>query len=186
VTGDVREYFGAVWSFIGHHMEEPMNTLSITLTGISIVAAVSVVGAQSGKNMDHAPMGETMKTTYTGCVETVNHGAAFVLTHIADDHMGMMRSDMAMPEPMKMNDDAMMKQAGPSDMHETGMHPMAPTAMLLAGSPNVRKHVGQKVEVTGSLSKAPENRMPQDLETLNVSSLKVVAKTCVQNAGGGN
>ena len=165
-----------------------MNRLSSTLTGISIVAAVSVASAQSGKNMKQAPMGDTMKTTYTGCVETVNHGASYVLTHIADDHMAMMHVDMAMHEGATMNkkDDAMMKKDESKDMSEPGMQSMAPAAVLLTGTLNVRKHVGQQVEVAGSLSKASGSSMPQNLDTLNVSSLKVVAKTCLQNAGGGN
>ena len=158
-----------------------MNALSTMLTGISIVAAVSVAGAQSDKKMDHAAMNDTMRSTYTGCLETVNHGASYILTHIADDHMAMMHGEMAMPmheDSKNMKDDGMMKEAEPNGMNEAGMHVMAPSALVLKGTGNLRKYTGQQVKVTGSLSKASANSMPADLDTLNVSSLKVVAKAC--------
>jgi hypothetical protein len=55
---------------------------------------------------------------------------------------------------------------------------MAPRALVLNGSADVKKHVGQKVTVAGSRSAGSPNTLRTDLETLNVSSLKVVAKSC--------
>ena len=40
---------------------------------IAIVVASAAVGAQSGKEMDKSMMGDKAPTTYTGCVESVNH-----------------------------------------------------------------------------------------------------------------
>jgi hypothetical protein len=118
-----------------------------------VVAAVSSAAAvQSGKEMGmgKSAMGDTMTTKYTGCVEAVNHGGSFLLTHIGDDHMG------------SMHDDGMGKKG----------------AVALVGKPDLKKHVGQKVSVTGSLSKESMNSARTDVETLTVSALKVVAKSC--------
>ena len=156
-----------------------MKTLSNTLIGI--VAAASVASAQSHKQMDHAAMSD-MTTTYVGCVETVNHGASYVLTHVSDEAMaahGDMAKDGAMmkmkDDAPKMKDDAMMKKDEPMMKSED----MAPAALRLTGI-DMRKHVGQRLRVTGVVSKASGSGMPGDFDTLKASAVKVVAKSCSQ------
>lgn len=138
---------------------------------VVVVAVSSEAGAQSGKNMSKPAMGDTMTTTYTGCLEAVNHGGAFMLTHVADDRMA------ATDDGMTMKKDSAMEKNEPA-MDDTNMHRMTPGAMVLTGSSNLRKHVGQKVSVTGSLSNGPADTMRNDLGTLTVSALKIVAKSC--------
>ena len=162
-----------------------MKTLSNTLIGI--VAAASVASAQSHKQMDHA-MGD-MTTTYVGCVETVNHGASYVLTHVSDEAMaahGDMAKDGAMmkmkDDAPKMKDDAMMKKDEPMMKSEDAAMnhaSMAPAALRLTGI-DMRKHVGQRLRVTGVVSKASGSGMPGDFDTLKASAVKVVAKSCSQ------
>jgi hypothetical protein len=84
---------------------------------VVVAAASSTAAAQSGKEMGmgKSAMSEMMTTNYTGCVEAVNHGGSFLLTHIGDA--------------------------------------MTPGAVVLAGKSDLKKHVGQRVSVTGSLSK---------------------------------
>jgi len=124
-------------------------------TAIVVIAVGTAASAQSGKDMGAPMQGDKMTTTYTGCVEVVNHGGAFLLTHVGDDHEKGMKNDMAMP----------------SDH-------MMPSTVALTGSSDLKKHVGQKVTVTGSLSTGSMGTMRDDLHTLTVSSLKVVAKSC--------
>lgn len=134
------------------------------MLGIAIiVAAVSAsVAAQMGQAIDKPAMGDKTNTTYTGCLEAVNHGGAFLLTHIGED------KDMKDMGKMKdMKDDGAMQ----------GDH-MMPSSVALAGSSDLKKHVGEKVTVTGSVSAGSMGTMRNDLDTLKVSSLKVVAKSC--------
>ena len=66
-------------------------------------------------------------TCHTGCIESVNHGGSFLLTHVADDHQTMMAHDgMKKESGMEKNAEA----AGPSDMHEDRT---MPTPFALAG-----------------------------------------------------
>jgi hypothetical protein len=55
---------------------------------------------------------------------------------------------------------------------------MMPTAVFLAGRSDLKKHVGQKVTVTGSLAHDMSETMPNNKVTLAIASLKVVAKSC--------
>jgi len=50
--------------------------------------------------------------------------------------------------------------------------------VALTGRSDLSKHVGQKVTVTGSVSHGMSETMPNDRDTLAVTSLKVVAKSC--------
>ena len=115
------------------------------MSSAAIVVAVSApVLAQAGKDMDKPAMSDSMmKATYTGCVELVNHGGMFLLTHVVDGHQMM-----------------------------------TPGALVLTGPANLKKHVGRKVTVMGSLSKGATGTLRSDLDTLTVGSLKVVAKAC--------
>ena len=143
-------------------------------TAIVIVAASVAVAAQSASDMGKPMKNDKMSKTYTGCVESVNHGSSFLLTHLADDHqamkhdMAMMKDDMTMKKDMGGKD----QTGGASDM--SGDH-MMPSALMLTGLSDAKKHVGQKVTVMGSVSMGS---MRDDLDTLTVSSLKVVAKSC--------
>jgi hypothetical protein len=119
-----------------------------------------------------------MPMTYTGCVESINHGAAFALTHLSDEHMmGNHGAAMKNDDTMKMKDEAMKGSA------EGGgsMDVMTPSALLLTGRFNMRKHTGQEIRVTGVVSKA-DQAMPRELDSLSVSSFKVVAKSCTLEA----
>jgi len=151
-----------------HHLleqgERPMKWMWSTAFVISVSAAAS---AQSGKPMKDSAMADKMATTYTGCVEVINHGGSYLLTHIAGQPM--MPHDDMMKTPKK--DDA----GASSEMH--GDHMMA-SAVALTGRSDLSKHVGQKVTVTGSVSHGMSETMPNDRDTLAVTSLKVVAKSC--------
>jgi len=114
-----------------------------------------------------------MATTYTGCVESVNHGGTYVLTHLADDHQMGMGHDATMKKDSPMMKD---ESAASGDIH--GAH-MMPSSLVLTGPSDLKKHVGQKVTVSGSVSKGSmDGEMKNELETLTVGSLKVVGKAC--------
>jgi len=139
-----------------------------------VVAAVSAaVSAQSGKDMSEHKMGDKMNMTYTGCVEAVNHGGSFLLTHVADDHQAMMRHD-----GMMKSESGTAKKDEPRASDEMHDDHMMPNAVALTGRSDLKSHVGQKVTVTGSLSHGMSETMPNDRDTLSVASLKVVAKSC--------
>ena len=114
-----------------------------------------------------------MKATYVGCVESVNHGARFILTQVTADAMkaAMKKHDSKM-EDMKPND---MKH-GEMKSGEKGADMMVPATFdLKAGSVDLRKHVGKKVSVTGSRVESDSADMTP---TFAITSLKVVAKSC--------
>jgi hypothetical protein len=140
---------------------------------IVIVAASAAVRAQSGKEMDKPMMGDKMAMTYTGCVESVNHGGSYVLTHLTEGHqMGIGHS----AEMKKDSGTAMKDGPAPSDMH--GDH-MTPSSLLLARAPDLKKHVGHTITVTGLLSNgSKDDGMKDELDTLTVRSLKVIGKAC--------
>jgi hypothetical protein len=124
---------------------------------------------------------ETMSTTYTGCVESVNHGAAFLLTNadggsaksVHGDKTKKRHDDMAMK-----SDAAKMTQHEQTTVADEKMDAMSSRSFALAGSTGIGKHVGQKVSVTGSLSEGSMGTMRQDLSTLTIKTLKVIAKSC--------
>jgi len=140
---------------------------------IAIVVAAAAVGAQSGKEMDKSMMGDKAPTSYTGCVESVNHGGSYLLTHPTEDHhLGMGHDDTMKKDPAL----AMKDESASSGMH--GDH-MMPSSLVLAGHSGLKKHVGQRVTVTGSVSKGSmDGDMKDELGTLTVGSLKVVGKAC--------
>jgi hypothetical protein len=142
-------------------------------TAIVIVAVSAAVGAQSAKEMDKPMMDDKTSMTYTGCIESVNHGGTFLLTHVVDDHQMTMGHDaMVQKDSGSAKED---ESAASSDMH--GDH-MMPSGLVLTGPSDLKKHVGQKVTVTGSVSKGSMGGTRNDLDTLTVASLKVVAKAC--------
>ena len=112
----------------------------------------------------------------------MNHGGSFLLTHVGEDHQS---GPSVKRTPTMMNHDAMMKTdsemakkdepAASNEMH--GIY-MMPSAVVLTGQSDLKKHVGQKVAVTGSLSHGMSETMSNNRDTLAVASLKVVAKSC--------
>ena len=153
------------------------------------VVAMSVTAAVGSANATHQPSkGGTMSVTYTGCVETVNHGAAFLLTKVDSgstdsmhaaktmehhDDMAMKHDDMAMK-----SDAAKPMQQEHTAMADEKMDAMPSKSFALAGSTNLSRLVGKKVSVTGSLSDGSMGTMRQVVSTLTVKTLKVVAKSC--------
>src|SRR5574342_114372 len=67
--------------------EERDMTNWILSTAIVAMSVTAAVGAQSAAGMGKPAKGDTMSMTYTGCVESVNHGGTFLLTRV--DHAGM-------------------------------------------------------------------------------------------------
>jgi len=122
---------------------------------VVVVMVSAAAAAQSTRDMGAPMMADKMSTTYTGCVEAVNHGGTFMLTRIGDGQ------SMAMDQGATM---------GKMDGKARGV--------VLSGSTHLKKHVGQKVTVTGWLSTGAKDTMRDDLDTLTISSLKVVAKSC--------
>lgn len=142
-------------------------------TALVVLAVSAAVSAQSGKATTEPKMGDTMNLTYTGCLEAVNHGGSFLLTHVGDDHQTMMHHD-----GMMKTDSEMAKKDEPRASNEMRGDHMMSSAVVLTGRSDLRKHVGQKVTVTGSLSHGMSEAMPNDRATLAVASLKIVAKSC--------
>ena len=158
-----------------------MRTNWVLTTAVMAMSVTAAVGAQSAKAMHQPSKGDATSVTYTGCVESVNHGAAFLLTKLDSGGAESMHGD----KTMKHHDDMAMK----SDAAKTMQHEQAPMAdekmdamsaksFALAGSTNLSKHIGQKVSVTGSLSDGSMGTMRQDLSTLTIKTLKVIAKSC--------
>jgi len=136
--------------------------LAAAVAGISATAAVA---AQSTTDMHQPSKGGTMSMMYTGCVQSVNHGAAFLLTNVESGKVESMHGDKPMQhEQMAMADEK--------------MDGMSSKSFVLAGSTNLGKHVGQKVSVTGSLSDGSMGTTLKDLSTLTIKSMKVIAKSC--------
>ena len=130
-----------------------MRTNWILSTAVVAVSLTAVVGAQSTAAMGKPSPGGAMRMTYTGCVESVNHGAAFLLTGVE-------------------------RRGAETPMANGKMDTMPSTSFALAGSANLSKHVGQKVSVTGSLSDGSTGTMRPDVSTVTVKTLKVIAKSC--------
>ena len=150
-----------------------MRTKRVLTTAVVAMSVTAAVGAQSATAMHQPSKGDAMSTTYTGCVESVNHGAAFLLTKIDSEGAESMHGD----KTMKHHDDMTMKHEQ-TPMPDQKMDAMPSKAFALVGSRDLRKHVGQKVSVTGSLSDGSMGTMRQDVSTLTIKALKVVAKSC--------
>ena len=158
----------------------------ILATAVIAMSATAAVGAQSAKGMAKPSKGDAMSATYTGCVESVNHGGAFLLTKAAAAESMHGDMDMTHHKGMAMKHDTAMQGDAANTMKHEQAAPMADekTAAMasksfnLAGSANLRKHVGQKVSVTGSVSEGPMGTMHEDVPTLTIKTLKVIAKSC--------
>lgn len=150
-------------------------------TALVVVAVSAALNAQSKgmtepkmadqKMTDHK-MADGMSMTYTGCVEAQNGGMSFLLTHVGGDQ-AMMHHDAMMKSGSEM---AEKDGSGASnDMHGDRM---MPSTFVLAGRTDLKKHVGQKVTVGGTVSHGMADAMPNGPATLTVTSLKVAAKSC--------
>ena len=165
-----------------------MRTKLVLTTAVVALSVTAAVGAQSETSMHQPSKGDAMGRTYTGCVESVNHGAAFLLTKIDSGGAESMHGDKTMKHhddvAMKHDDMATKSGAGTTMQHEQRrmadekMDAMPLKSFALAGSTDLNKHVGQKVSVTGSLSDGSTGTMRQDVSTLTVKTLKVIAKSC--------
>jgi hypothetical protein len=142
------------------------------------MSATAAIAAQSAPAMSKAAKRETMRTTYTGCVESVNPGGAFVLTNANRVGAASMHRDMAMKHQETMADAARTMPHEPAQMAEDGLDGTASQSFALAGSVNFSKHVGHKVSVTGSLSAVSTEAIPQGKPTFTVKALKVIGKSC--------
>src|SRR6516225_2530768 len=95
-------------------------------TALVVVAVSATVSAQSGNGMNEPKMGDKMNMSYTGCVEVVNHGGSFLLTHVADDHQTMMPRDGVMK-----SESGMTKKDEPGASNEMHDDHMMPSAVVL-------------------------------------------------------
>ena len=145
-----------------------MRTNWILSTAALVMCVTAAAATQSATPMGKPAMGkgDSLSVTYTGCLESVNHGASFLLTKARGTDS--MHDDMA----MKHDSDAAMKGEAAEKMDA-----MATKSFALAGS-DLAKHVGHKVSVTGSLADDSMGTMRQDVPTLTVKTLKMVAKSC--------
>src|SRR5512135_1488259 len=118
-----RGIFGTV-STLGHQAgafslleeRERMRTNWVLTTAVMAMSVTAAVGAQSAKAMHRPSKGDAMSVAYTGCVESVNHGGAFLLTKI--DRVDSIHDD----KTMKHHDDMAMK----SDAARTMQHEQPP------------------------------------------------------------
>lgn len=132
-----------------------------------VVAVSAAVSAHPGQAMNTPMMGDDMKMTYTGCIVAVNHGGSFLLTDVSDDH-----------DTMTHHDREMKNESETAEKHEMDGDHMTSRAFVLTGRSDLKKHAGQRVTVTGSLSNRTSETTTNDRGTLAVASLKVVAKSC--------
>lgn len=149
-------------------------------TAIVVMSVTAPVSAQSAKAVGTPSKLDTMNITYTGCVQSVNHGGAFLLTNVDDMGAKSMHGDATKKQ---LDDRAMKGEAAKAMQHEQTpmaeqkMDAMPSKSFALAGA-DLSKHVGQKVSITGSLSDGSMGTMRQDVSTLTVKTLKVIAKSC--------
>jgi hypothetical protein len=166
-----------------------MRTKWVLTAAVVAMSVTAAVGAQSAPAMHQPSKGDAMmSTTYTGCVESVNHGAAFLLTKIEGGGAESMHGDQTMKhhDDMAKKHDDMATKSGTATTMQREQTPMADQKMdampsksfALAGSRDLGKHIGQKVSVTGSLSEGSMGTMRQDVSTLTIKTLKVIAKSC--------
>lgn len=164
-----------------------------SMSGVAIlVAAVCsvAVAAQSGETKvkgDTMSQMEMKNTTYTGCIEAGSSSDRFTLTHLSGD--GLRGKEMK-PAAMKngsMAKDQMAKDTMAKDTmaNERMDHDvMTPTTLRLASSSiDLRKYLGHKVSVTGSLAHEKvdamgKGTMSKATSTFTVTSVKMVAASC--------
>jgi hypothetical protein len=137
-----------------------------------ILAMSAAAGAQSAKGMDKPMKGEMADVTYTGCIEA-GSGGGLVLTHVATGKpMAMKGHDM----PMKGDGTAMKSTEMPAKSMNDD-HMMAKSVSLV-GSPELAKHVGQRVSIKGSPAHDNMEGMHDGQPAVSVASFKVLSKSC--------
>lgn len=152
-----------------------------SMTGVAIVVAAvwSVsVAAQSGATMAKGDTMQMKDTTYSGCIEAGSSDGSFSLTHLSgDDHVSKGKM-----KPAAVKNDGMAKNTmGEDHMSHDAMTPA--TFNLASLSIDLRKHLGHKVSVTGSLAHDKMDAMDKDMmskptATFTVTSLKMLAASC--------
>jgi pentapeptide MXKDX repeat protein len=142
-----------------------------------------------------------MRATYTGCLQSVNHDAWFVLTNAMIDESGSpvakqkvkpmndaMQHDSRHRDPMggdpmkndamkndAMKNDAMKNDAMKNDAMTSGSAPM--TLDLRSKALNFRKHTGHEVRITG-YGPQPEIVSGTTVQAFSVTTVKTLGKTC--------
>jgi pentapeptide MXKDX repeat protein len=132
-----------------------------------------------------------MRATYTGCLQSVNHDARFVLTNAMIDESGSpvakqkvkpmndaMQHDSRHRDPMggdPMKNDAMKNDAMKNDAMTSGSAPM--TLDLRSKALNFRKHTGHEVRITG-YGPQPEIVSGTTVQAFSVTTVKTLGKTC--------
>jgi pentapeptide MXKDX repeat protein len=151
---------------------------------VAVALSSAAVGAQSAGPMAKSDKMEKMKkmdASYTGCIEPGAGTGAFTLTHLAASERmarNTMKRDGLKDDTMAATKEDTMAKDGMS--HDS----MAPTALALTGSSaDLRKHLGHKVTVVGSLAHEKMDAMKKDTmdkatPTFTVKSVKMVAATC--------
>jgi hypothetical protein len=154
-------------------MRSMILSVAAAVTGMFAVAvSAQSDGGRMPAHSDHMEMSKDV--TYTGCLESGTTGAGmFVLTHpsmMDGGHKDAMMKDAMMKDPAKMD-----TMAG----HEMSEHDaMSMTLAVSTTKLDLRKHLGQKVSVTGSVSQGMKDAGTEQA-TLTVKSLKTVAKSCM-------
>lgn len=146
-----------------------MKAFSIAFMIAIGASAAAVAGEQASTSMKQ-PMKE-MTSVYSGCIQAAEQDGAFVLTHVTSGRMD------AMQHSARMGHDAMTPKSDALAADQDGGMTMS-SVVTLTGRSDFRKHVGQKVSVTGTFSKGATSSMHDGGETLSVRSLKVLAKRC--------
>jgi hypothetical protein len=140
-----------------------------TGTLVAAVLAVAMVGAQQppaappqkpAQPNESRPQSDTAKTqTITGCVEKGTGADSFIL---AEAGTGAAPAPGAKPGE---------KPAGTSGATKS-------YALMAKPTEDLSKHVGHKVEITGTVSAASAPAPGSPKESLNVQSVKMVAASC--------
>jgi len=150
-----------------------MKTFSIALMIAVGASAAALADEQPSASMKQ-PMKE-MTSVYSGCIQASEQGGSFVLTHVTSGRMDSKQGGTAM------GDDTMMPKADAMAADHDGRMTM-PSTVIPTGRSDFRKHLGQKVSVTGTLSDGATSSVHDGAETLSVRSLKVLAKVCSQES----
>jgi pentapeptide MXKDX repeat protein len=166
---------------------------SVLCVAIQAAAVASLAATQSSGDMKMSQE-NVSAVMYTGCIEAGSAGGTFTLTHVAavdgmaKDGMskaGMSKEGMSKDGMAKdsMAKDGMAKDSMKADtmnMDKMDHDSMAPAAIGLMTKPSIdlRKHVGQKVSITGIPVHGQMNGAGKDTASLNVASVKTIAKSC--------
>ncbi len=155
----------------------------------AIVSSAVAPTAQIDKKMDDQTV------TVTGCVSAASGAGGYVLSNASmsgamameKDKMAMADKDkMAMAEKDKMamaEKDKMAMDKGTTAIEKSTM-----LSYVLVGGPDLKAHLGHKVEIAGSVPKAMDQMSKEpttgmaskDMKpaTLNVKSVKMISTTC--------